>query len=90
MNKPDLIKEISTKTGLDKKQVDAATTALFEIVVEVLQNGEKVQLQGVGTFEAKETAAREGRNPQTGEPVAIPAGKKPTFKFADSVKKSFK
>lgn len=68
-NKQDLIAEVAAKTGLTKKDSEKAVNAFGEVVTEFLAKGEKVQLIGFGTFETRERAAREGRNPQTGEAI---------------------
>ncbi len=72
-NKQDLIAEVAAKTGLTKKDSEKAVNAFGEVVTEFLAKGEKVQLIGFGTFETRERAAREGRNPQTGEAIKIAA-----------------
>ena len=71
MNKTDLIAEIAKETGLTKKDAGSAVNAFVDIVSEELKKGGKVQLVGFGTFEISERAAREGRNPQTGEAMEI-------------------
>ena len=79
MNKTDLVNVVASKTGLTKKDADAAVAASLDAIVEALKDGDKVQLIGFGTFEVKATAEREGRNPQTGETIKIAAAKKPAF-----------
>ena len=79
-NKQDLIAEVAAKTGLTKKDSEKAVNAFGEVVTEFLAKGEKVQLIGFGTFETRERAAREGRNPQTGEAIKIAATVVPAFK----------
>lgn len=90
MNKTELIQSVSEKSGLTKKDSEKAVTAILETVIDAVSAGEKVQLIGFGTFEARERAAREGRNPSTGEVINIAATKVPAFKagkaFKDSVK----
>ena len=80
MTKTELIAEVAEKTGLKKKDAEAAVAAVLTAVEEKLAAGEKVQLVGFGTFEVKERPARVGRNPRTGEPMTYPACKVPTFK----------
>ena len=91
MNKTQLIDVVATKTGLKKKEADAAVSATIEAIAEALKAGDKVQLIGFGTFEAKERGAREGRNPRTGETIKIAASKAPAFTagkaFKDAVNK---
>ena len=79
MNKTDLIAEIAKETGLTKKDAGSAVNAFVDIVSEELKKGGKVQLVGFGTFEISERAAREGRNPQTGEAMEIHSSKTPKF-----------
>ena len=66
MNKTQLIDVVAVKTGLKKKEAEAAVNATVEAIAEALKAGDKVQLIGFGTFEVKERAARAGRNPKTG------------------------
>lgn len=86
MNKVELTAAIAEETGLSKKDADAAVKAFIDVVTEELKKGGKVQLVGFGTFEVSERAAREGRNPQTGETMQIPASKAPKFKAGKALK----
>lgn len=86
MNKVELTAAIAEETGLSKKDADAAVKAFIDVVTEELKKGGKVQLVGFGTFEVSERAAREGRNPQTGESMQIPASKAPKFKAGKALK----
>ena len=79
MNKTDLINVVAAEANLSKKDADAAVTATLAAIANALKEGDKVQLIGFGTFEVKEVAEREGRNPKTGETIKIPACKKPAF-----------
>ena len=90
MNKTQLIDVVATKTGLKKKEADAAVAATFEAIAEALKAGDKVQLIGFGTFEVKERGAREGRNPKTGETMTIEASKRPVFAAGKALKDSVK
>ena len=80
MNKAELITKMVEKSQLTKKDAETALKAFVESVQEALENGEKVQLVGFGTFETRERAAREGRNPRTKETINIPASTVPVFK----------
>lgn len=80
MNKTTLIAQIAEKSGLTRKQAEAAFTAFTDTVTEALKADDKVQLMGFGTFEIKERPARTGRNPATGAAIEIPASKTPVFK----------
>ncbi|MCQ2511263.1 MAG: HU family DNA-binding protein [Lachnospiraceae bacterium] len=86
MNKTELVAAIAEKTGLKKTDCEAALKAFIDTVTEELKKGEKVQLVGFGTFEVSERAAREGRNPQTGESMQISASKNPKFKAGKALK----
>ena len=89
-NKQDLIAEVAAKTGLTKKDSEKAVNAFGEVVTEFLAKGEKVQLIGFGTFETRERAAREGRNPQTGAEIKIAASKVPAFVSGKALKDAIK
>lgn len=86
MNRTELIAAIAEKTELSKKDAEKALRAFTDIVAEELKKGGKIQLVGFGTFETIERAAREGRNPHTGEPMPIPASKAPKFKAGKPLK----
>lgn len=86
MNKSELIAEVATKAEITKKDADAAVTAVIDVITESLKQGEKVQLVGFGTFEVRDRAAREGKNPATGETISIPATKVPAFKAGKALK----
>ena len=88
MNKTELIEAIVKETGLKKKDAEAAVNAVFGAITNALKDGDKVQLIGFGTFEVKNVAAREGRNPQTGETIKIAASKKPSFSASKALKDS--
>ena len=86
MNKAELITSMAEKSQLTKKDAETALKAFVESVQEALENGEKVQLVGFGTFETRERAAREGRNPRTKETISIPASTVPVFKAGKEFK----
>jgi DNA-binding protein HU-beta len=86
MNKTDLINAIAAKSGLNKKNSEAALNAMIGTVEESLTKGEKVVLVGFGTFEVRNRAARKGRNPQTKQEITIPASKAPVFKAGKGLK----
>ena len=77
MNKTELVAAMAKETNLSKKDVEAVLKSFVDVVSGELKKGEKVQLVGFGTFEVSERAAREGRNPQTGETMKIEASKAP-------------
>ena len=86
MNKTELVAAMAEQTNLSKKDAEAALKAFIDVVSEELKKGEKVQLVGFGTFEVSERAAREGRNPQTGETMEIKASKTPKFRAGKALK----
>ena len=86
MNKTDLINSIASKSGLNKKNSEAALNAFIDSVEEALEGGDKVVLVGFGTFEVRQRAARKGRNPQTKKEITIPASKAPVFKAGKGLK----
>ena len=89
MNKSELIKAMAEKTGLSQKDAGLAYEAFVETITEALQEGDKVQLIGFGSFEIKDVPAKMGINPQTGAKVAIPESKKPVLKFGKAFKELF-
>lgn len=86
MNKTDLINAIAENSGLSKADATKALTATIGAIENALIAGEKVVLVGFGTFEAKERAARMGRNPSTKQAIEIPASKVPAFKAGKDLK----
>ncbi|MBO7744086.1 HU family DNA-binding protein [Paenibacillus sp. MWE-103] len=86
MNKTELIAKVAELTDLSKKDASKAVDAVFDVISDSLQGGDKVQLVGFGNFEVKSREARKGRNPQTGEEIDIPASKIPSFKAGKSLK----
>ena len=79
MNKGELVDQIAEKAGLSKKQSDAVLTATLESIVEAVSHGDKVTLVGFGSFEPRQRQQRQGRNPQTGKELIIPATTVPAF-----------
>ena len=86
MNKAELVSMISSKSNLTKKDSENALNAFVETVQSALQNGEKIQLVGFGTFEVRNREARTGVNPRTKETIKIPASKAPVFKAGKALK----
>lgn len=76
MNRTDLVSEIAKQAEITQTQASAALGAAIEAISAAVANGDKVTLPGFGTFESRERSARTGRNPQTGEEIKIPAGKR--------------
>ncbi|WDV45549.1 HU family DNA-binding protein [Clostridiaceae bacterium M8S5] len=89
MNKSDLITSIAEKSNLTKKDAESALNAFMESVKEALENGDKVQLVGFGTFEVRHRKEREGRNPRDPkQKITIPASKAPVFKAGKTLKEA--
>ena len=86
MNKAELINAVAEAADVSKKDAEAVITATVEAITAALQEGEKVQLVGFGSFEVKKRAARVGRNPKTKEAIEIPASAVPTFKAGKAQK----
>ena len=87
MNKAELIDAIAGKTGQTKSDTEQGLNALIEVVTETVAAGDSVQLVGFGTFKSSRRAAREGRNPLTGEALNIPATTVPKFTAGEGFKK---
>ncbi len=88
MNKTDLVNVVAAETQLTKKDAEAAINATLAAIENALKEGDKVQIIGFGTFEVKEAAEREGRNPKTGESIKIEASKRPSFSASKVLKDS--
>jgi len=90
MNKKDLIKAVADASALTNKDAEKAINAVTAAITDALKKGEKVQLVGFGTFEVRERAAKQGRNPRTGEAMEIPASKLPAFRAGQALKDAVK
>ena len=88
MNRTELVEAVAQKTGLDKKNAEAAVAAVTESVVVETKAGNKVAIFGFGTFSPSARAARMGRNPRTGEAIKIKASKSLRFKPASQLKEA--
>jgi len=86
MNKTELIASVAQSAGLTKKDTERVVNAAIDAITAALQQGEKVQLSGFGTFEVKAREARIGRNPHTKEAIDIPATNVPVFKASKALK----
>jgi len=84
--KADFVASVAEKTGLSKKDSEAALTAVLDTLQEQVGAGKRVNLPGFGTFTLRERAARKGRNPRTGEDLQIAASKSPGFSAAKAWK----
>ena len=86
MNKSELINKVSEKSDITKKDAEKAVKAVFEAISEALQEDDKVQIIGFGTFEVRHRKEREGRNPQTKDINKIAASNTPAFKAGKQLK----
>ncbi len=90
MNKTEFINAVAAKEGIEKKCAEKAVNAVFATIADALAKGEKIQLVGFGTFEVRERAEKQGRNPRTGETMTVPASKVPAFKAGAALKNAVK
>lgn len=88
MNKTELIERIAERTEASKSETQKHFDAFEEVVTETLKGGGEVRITGFGKFYVQERKAREGRNPQTGEKMKIPASKVPSFSAGNALKES--
>ena len=88
MTKAELVEFVREQTELRKVDAAKAVAAVLDGVKDTLKKGGKVQIVGFGTFEASERAAREGRNPHTGEAIEIEASRAPRFKAGRALKEA--
>lgn len=86
MNKSELVNAIAAKEGIEKKCAEKSVNAVFAAVADALAAGDKVQLVGFGTFEVRARAAKQARNPRTGETIEVAATKVPVFKAGSALK----
>lgn len=92
MNKTQLVEKVARKTGLTLKDAKMVVDVIFStvpkegIIASELNAGRKVQITGFGTFQIRKRKRREGRNPQTGEPIEIPATRFPAFTAGRALK----
>lgn len=88
MKKDELVQAIAEKSDVTRADVDRALKGLVDVVTSQVASGERLQIPGLGTFEARQRSAREGRNPQTGESMQIAATTVPGFKAAAAFKEA--
>lgn len=92
MNRAEFVAAVAAKSGMTKKDSDAAITAVVDVLKDLLIAEDKLQLPGFGTFFINERAARDGRNPRSGEVIHIAAAKVPAFRpskvFKEAVKQA--
>jgi DNA-binding protein HU-beta len=88
MNKSDLVDAVAVKAGATKSDASKTIDAFIAVVSETLASGGEIKLPGFGTFQVADRAATEGRNPRTGEKIAIRASKQPKFKAGAELKRA--
>ena len=86
MTKAELVEDVAKAAELTKKDAERLVEIVFESIIETLNQGEKIELRGFGSFRVRERGARRGRNPKTGDPVNIPAKRVPYFKPGKELK----
>ena len=86
MTKAELVDDVASAAELTKKDAERLVEIVFESIIDTLNQGEKIELRGFGSFRVRERGARRGRNPKTGDPVDIPAKRVPYFKAGKEMK----
>jgi integration host factor subunit beta len=86
MTKAELIEDVARAIEMSRKDSEVVVETIFESIVKSLQGGDKIEIRGFGSFRTRQRAARSGRNPKTGERVAVPAKKIPFFKPSKELK----
>jgi integration host factor subunit beta len=86
MTKAELVEYVARAAELTKKDAERLVEIVFESIIDTLNQGEKIELRGFGSFRVRERGARRGRNPKTGDPVNIPAKRVPYFKPGKELK----
>ena len=88
MNKRDVVDAVAARVGRPKTEVAPAVDAVFNVITEALQHGEKVAISGFGNFDVRRVAERTARNPRTGESVMVPAHMAPKFKASSALREA--
>ena len=88
MNKSELCAHVADRAGVSRATADSVVTAMLAVVAETLARDESVAIAGFGTFSTRARSARQGRNPATGESIAIPASKTPAFKAGKKLRET--
>jgi DNA-binding protein HU-beta len=86
MNKAELIEAMADSADISKAAAGRALDGMVDAITDAMKKGDTLSLVGFGTFSVKERAARDGRNPQTGETIKIKASKIPSFKAGKALK----
>ena len=86
MTKADLVEEVVRVAGLSKKQAEIVVNTVFSSIIEALESDDKIELRGFGSFRVRRRRSRQGRNPKTGDQVAVPEKRIPYFKPGKELK----
>jgi len=86
LTKPELVKSVAQKAGIKQKEAESAVDAFVEAITGAVKEGDEVKIPGFGSFVVVERAPRQGKNPQTGEPIEIPARKAVVFRAGKGLK----
>ena len=86
MTKSELIEEVARVSDLTKKHSEVIVNTVFQSIIEAMQKDDKIELRGFGSFRIRHRRSRQGRNPKTGDRVAVPAKKIPYFKPGKELK----
>ena len=86
MTKAELVEDVARAAELTKKDAERLVEIVFESIIETLNQGEKIELRGFGSFRVRERGARRGRNPKTGEEIPISARRVVTFRPGQKLK----
>ena len=86
MTKADLVEEVVKVSNLSKRHAEIVVNTLFQSIIEALQNDDKIELRGFGSFRVRRRRSRHGRNPKTGDRVEVPSKRIPYFKPGKELK----
>ena len=90
MNKAAIVDAVHAMLGTTRVQAEAVVEKVMSSIVDSLKKGEEVSIAGLGIFSVKQRAARQARNPRTGEAITVPAMKVPKFRAAKALKEAVK
>jgi DNA-binding protein HU-beta len=90
MNKASLVEAVYAELGGTKVQAEKVVDIIIDSIVHTLKKGGEVSVAGLGIFSTKTRAARQARNPRTGETISVPAMKVPKFRAAKALKDAVK
>jgi len=90
MNKAAIVEMVHAKLGTTKVQAEEVVDTVVDCIINSLKKGDEVSIAGLGIFSAKQRAARQARNPRTGETIQVAAMKVPKFRAAKALKDAVK